>query len=242
MFEIRPMGRYVVLGRCGRDRPLGGGIMDKASAYARAKERIESLVSESNADTEVQTCPGWTVKDVVAHLADFLEVAATDPEGFDQDWGERGVQKRRDASLQDCIDEWNRRFEESADVFESQLAPVAVSDVLAHEQDIRTALAKPGGTDDENIGPAVEMALMFLTKKAEAQSLPTLRVVSEDVDHTIGEGEPHATLRASTFELFRTLHGRRTSDQTRELEWSGEPGRWPDEIFIFGPTKEIVES
>jgi len=216
--------------------------MDKASAYARVKERVVALVSEGNADTEVPTCPGWTVKDLVAHMADLLEVASTDPKGgFDQDWGERGVQKRRGASLQDCLDEWDRRVKENTDVFESQLAPVAVSDALAHEQDIRTALVKPGGTDDENIGPAVEMALMFLTKKAEAQSLPTLRVVSDEIDHTVGEGEAQATLRASTFELFRTLHGRRTPDQVSELEWDGEPGGWPNEFFIFGPTKEVVE-
>ena len=216
--------------------------MDQASAYAQAKERITTLVSEGNANTDVPTCPGWTVKDVVAHLADFFEVAATDPKGFNEGWGERGVQKRSGNSLPECLDEWDRRFKEGTGVFESQLAPVAVADVLAHEQDIRTALDKPGGADDDNIGPAVEMALTFLTKKAEAQSLPTLRVVSDDVDHTIGEGEPQATLRASTFELFRTLHGRRTPDQVRELEWAGDPGRWPDEIFIFGPTKELVES
>ncbi|HYI45907.1 MAG TPA: maleylpyruvate isomerase family mycothiol-dependent enzyme [Actinomycetota bacterium] len=216
--------------------------MDKASAYARVKERVVALVSEGNADTKVPTCPGWTVKDLIAHQADFLEVASTDPKGFDQDWGERGVQKRRGASLQDCLDEWDRRVKEDTDVFESQLAPVAVSDVLAHEQDIRSALAEPGGTDDENIVPSVEMALMFLTKKVESLSLPTLRVVSDEIDHTVGEGEPQATLRASTFELFRTLHGRRAPDQVRELQWEGEPGRWPDEIFIFGPTKKVVES
>jgi len=216
--------------------------MDKASAYARVKERVVALVSEGNADTKVPTCPGWTVKDLIAHQADFLEVASTDPKGFDQDWGERGVQKRRGASLQDCLDEWDRRVKEDTDVFESQLAPVAVSDLLAHEQDIRSALAEPGGTDDENIVPSVEMALMFLTKKVESLSLPTLRVVSDEIDHTVGEGEPQATLRASTFELFRTLHGRRAPDQVRELQWEGEPGRWPDEIFIFGPTKKVVES
>src|SRR5687768_3622784 len=105
-------------------------MMDRASAYTRAKERITALVSDANAGTEVPTCPGWTVKDVIAHQADLLEVAATDPKGFDEGWGERGVQRRRSASLQDCLDEWDRRVEEHAEVFESQLAPVAVSDVL----------------------------------------------------------------------------------------------------------------
>ncbi|MGH2754001.1 MAG: maleylpyruvate isomerase family mycothiol-dependent enzyme [Actinomycetota bacterium] len=216
--------------------------MDHAAAYTRVRERIESLVSEPVAETEIPTCPGWTVKDMIAHLADFFEVATYGPKGgFSEDWGERGVAKRAGLSLEDCLDEWRRRTDEGAAVFESPLAGVAVADVLSHEQDIRTAIGRPGGTDDENIGPAVMMALSFLGKKAEAASLPTLRVVTDDIDHTIGDGEPAATLHTSTFDLFRVLHGRRTVQQIEEMKWDGRPGAWTENIFIFGPTEEKVE-
>ena len=215
--------------------------MDYADAYVRSYQRIRSLVDDETAGVEVPTCPGWTVKDVVAHLADFFAVYKSgDPtEAFDAGWGDRGVEQRRDRSLQECLQEWSGQLEDSGGLFESHLAPVAVADVLAHEQDIRTALDLPGARDDENIIPAIEMALSFLEKRTA--DLPALRIVTDDVDRQIGDGEPSATLRTSTYDLFRTLHGRRTVDQVKAMEWSGDPEPWIQSLFLFGPTERIVE-
>jgi uncharacterized protein (TIGR03083 family) len=217
--------------------------VDHAEAYSRSYQRIRSLVDDETAGVEVPTCPGWTVKDVVAHLADFFVVYKSgDPrEVFDAGWGDRGVDQRRDRSLQECLEEWSDNLKNPGDLFESHLAPVAVADVLAHEQDIRTALDRPGARDDENIVPSIEMALSFLEQKAAGADLPTLRIVTDDVDRQIGDGEPDATLRVSTYDLFRTLHGRRTVDQMKVMEWSGDPGQWPHNLFIFGPTERVVE-
>jgi uncharacterized protein (TIGR03083 family) len=215
--------------------------MDHASAYARAHQRIVSLVDETAA-IEVPTCPGWTVKDLIAHQADLLEVAATDPKsGFSDGWGERGVEQRRDRSLEEVLTEWERRLDENKAVFDSSLAQVAVADVLAHEQDIRTALGKPGAMDDEGIVGAVQMALSFLRNKTKDSDLSALHIVTDELDETIGEGRPEATFHTSTFELFRVLHGRRTVEQVRAMKWDGDPGAWPENIFIFGPTRVRVE-
>jgi hypothetical protein len=83
------------------------------------------------------------------------------------------------------------------------------------------------------------MALSFLEKRTA--DLPTLRIVTDDVDGQIGDGEPSATLRTSTYGLFRTLHGRRTVDQVKAMEWSGDPEPWIQNLFLFGPTERIVE-
>jgi uncharacterized protein (TIGR03083 family) len=199
--------------------------LDYAAAYGRSHDRIRSLVDDDVADIAVPTCPGWTVKDVVAHLADFFVVYASgDPkEAFSSGWGDAGVNRRRDHSLMECFDEWTAQLESPGDLFQSRLAPVAVADVLAHEQDIRTALDRPGATNDENIVPAVEMALSFIEQKVAGANLPTLRVITDEVDRKIGEGDPSATLRTSTYDLFRALHGRRTVEQVRGLDWSGDP-------------------
>jgi uncharacterized protein (TIGR03083 family) len=217
--------------------------MNHAEAYERAYQRICALVDAGNAAFEVPTCPGWTVKDVVAHLAGFFSAYRSgDPkEAFGPDWGNREVRARKDRSLQECLAEWRDALDNPGDLFESHLGPVAVSDVLAHEQDIRTALKQPGARDDENIVPAVEMALSFVDKKAEAARLPTLRIVTDDIDKKIGDGEPQATLRASTFDLFRALHGRRTPDQVRAMGWQGDPGPWVEAFFVFGPAEKEVE-
>ena len=217
--------------------------MDQAGAYERAYDRILEIVDDSVADVGVAACPGWTVKDVVAHLAGFLDAYRTDGRNaFGPGWGDKQVEKRRDKSLQECIDEWAELFKDPGGLFESDLSAVAVSDILAHEQDIRSAIDRPGGEDDENIVPSAEMALAWVEKGAQKAGLPPLRIVTEDIDRQIGEGEPAATLRASTLELFRTLHGRRTVDQVRKMDWDGDPEPWLEVLFIFGPTTELVEA
>jgi uncharacterized protein (TIGR03083 family) len=217
--------------------------MDHAAAFRAVYERILGLVDESSADVEVPTCPGWTVNGVIAHLAGFFTTFRSgDPrEVFDQDWGDRVVAERKDHSLDENLKELGDIIDDADDVFGSQMAMVAVADALAHEQDIRTALGKPGATDDENIVAAVQMGLSFAGRKAEKAGLPALRIVTEDIDQQIGSGEPVATLRTSTFELFRTIHGRRTPDQLRALDWTGDPGPWIPGLFLFGPAESVVE-
>jgi uncharacterized protein (TIGR03083 family) len=217
--------------------------MNYADAYERSRQRVLALVDDDVAGMKVPTCPGWTVKDVVAHLAGFLAVYRSGADGFSSPgWGDRVVEERRDRSLQDCIQEWNSLLVDTADLFESRLAAVAVSDVLAHEQDIRTALDRPGARDDEGVAAAVEMGLSFLDGKARAGGLPALRIVADGIDRQLGEGEPVATLRSSMFELFRALHGRRTVAQVRAMAWDGDPGPWIPALFLFGPAEETVDS
>ncbi|HET7482950.1 MAG TPA: maleylpyruvate isomerase family mycothiol-dependent enzyme [Actinomycetota bacterium] len=216
--------------------------MDKAAIYRAARERILALVRQGPTDVEVPTTPGWTVKDLVAHLAAFLTVyRAQGREGFGPGWGDREVAARRDMSLEEAIAEWDEGLSDLGDLFDSPLGTVAVADVLAHEQDIRTAIDRPGASDDPGIPPSVEMALAFLTNKPDVADLPSIRVVTEDVDRTIGDGPPVATLRTTTFELFRVLHGRRTVEQVRDMDWDGDPGGWAESLFIFGPTERVVE-
>ena len=218
--------------------------MNHAEAYQRSYDRIRSLVDEQSADIEVPTCPGWTVKDLIAHQADFFDASKSgDPkEAFSDGWGDRGVKKHSEHSLQQCLDEVAGHLKDPGDIFEGQLAGVAVSDILAHEQDIRNALDKPGARDDENIVPSVEMALMFIEQKAKSEGLPAFKVVTEDIDRQIGEGEPQATLKTSTFDLFRAVQGRRTVDQVKAMDWEGDPDPWMKVFFIFGPTERQVEA
>jgi uncharacterized protein (TIGR03083 family) len=218
--------------------------MNNVDVYEAARRRIVGLVDDDNARTEVPTCPGWTVKDVVAHLAGSLHAYATgDVQGASSpQWGEGQVAERADKSLTECFAEWDEHAAAAApDFFDSQLAPVAVADILAHEHDIRTALGRPGHRDDEGITAAVQMGLAFTGRKVQSAHVPAFRVVTEDIDTVVGEGAPEATLRTSTFELFRSLHGRRTPNQVRSLDWEGDPEPWMEVFFLFGPADSAVE-
>lgn len=216
--------------------------MSNVDVYEATRRRIVTLVEEGDGDVPVPTCPGWTVKDVVAHLAGSLDCyisgkleGASSPE-----WGDHQVKERQDRSLDECFAEWAGYEDASGKLFESKLGSVAVADVLAHEQDIRTALGRPGERDAAGILDAVELALSFIDHKARAADLPALKIVTEDLEKVVGDGQPAATLRTSTFELFRSVHGRRTPDQVRSLDWDGDPAPWMEVFFIFGPADVAV--
>ena len=74
-----------------------------------------------------------------------------------------------------------------------------------------------------------------------ASGAPALRIVTEDVDRQIGDGEPVGTLRTSTYELWRTLHGRRSAAQAKRLDWSVDADPWLEVIFLFGPAQTDID-
>jgi len=217
--------------------------MGNAKIYEASRQRVIDLVGEADSDTAVPTCPGWTVKDVVAHLAGSLDAYVTGDmdNASSPEWGNQQVKQRHDRSLEDDISEW-KSINAPKDFFNGTLGTVAMADVLAHEQDIRTAIERPGNRDGDGYVDAVSMGLSFLGQKIEGADLPALRFVTEDIDEVVGEGDPQATLNTSTFELFRALHGRRTPDQVKALDWTGDPSPWLEVFFLFGPAeKEIHE-
>ncbi len=57
-----------------------------------------------------------------------------------------------------------------------------------------------------------------------ADRLPTLRISPIDADRSwdVGTGAPAASVSASTIDVLRSFGGRRTYDEIRSFEWSGE--------------------
>ena len=216
--------------------------MEAEATYEAARARITDLVKNSDPATPVPTCPGWSVKDVVAHLAGSLGAyisraleGATSPT-----WGDKQVEQRRAASSEECLAEWEKNTGEAGEVFESDLATVVVADVLAHEQDIRTAIGSQGQREGEGVLASVELALGFIGQKITGAKLPALAIVTEDFEKQIGEGEPAGTLRTSTYELWRALHGRRSPAQVAAFDWDGDSGTWMDVLFLFGPAESDI--
>ncbi|MEU5693469.1 maleylpyruvate isomerase family mycothiol-dependent enzyme [Actinosynnema sp. NPDC020468] len=210
--------------------------MSNAITYDAARRRITGLAEDGDQDAPVAACPGWTVKDVVAHLAAGLgDFTAGRFEGVrDGSWGERQVADRRDVALRDLFVEWERNFQSSEGVFDSPMGPVLVAEVVSHEHDIRAALGRPGDRDDVAVRAALTRPLQELDRRLRAGGLPPLRVVLEHGERILGEGEPTTTLRVSSFELLRVITGRRSDEQTRALDWSADPGVWLPVLHLFG--------
>jgi uncharacterized protein (TIGR03083 family) len=144
---------------------------DSASAITTLLPTLDE--SEWEAPTD---CPGWTVKDVAAHLAHLENelatgvVASTDPSMTEMvsAYTQAGVEARRDHTTEEIVSEFAEavavREQELQSLNEDPESPAPVTpggiswswdtllrnraiDVWVHEQDIRRAVGKPGGMD-----------------------------------------------------------------------------------------------
>jgi uncharacterized protein (TIGR03083 family) len=229
---------------------------DLARLYRDTRERLTALVAgldERALATPVPTCPGWQVRDVVAHLAAIVEDALAGRLTGPPSEEETAVQVARykGRPMTQTLTGWTAgapRFEEAISAFD---IPPAVIDVASHEQDIRGALGRPGARDC----PAVQQMAGWLLQRLRTP-VP-VRVTVEDAKFRAGPAgggraaeplpgaggeEPVLGLRTTRFEAFRWRMGRRSRDQLAALDWSGDPAPVLDHLVVFGPARtDIIE-
>lgn len=219
------------------------GKSDLAGLYRDTRERLSGLVAGLDAtavSTEVPTCPGWKVSDVLAHLTAIAEDAIagrltdlpTDEITADQ------VARFAGVSVAEMLTRWSA----AAPAFEAAIEAFgvwpAVIDVASHEQDIRGALRLPGARTCAAIRQVAPRLASWL-------DLPVrVRIVTEHGEYLAGDGEgdPSLTLATTEFELFRWRMGRRSLAQLAAMDWSADPTAILGQLTIFGPaTADIVE-
>src|SRR5437763_7932093 len=86
-------------------------MTDYGLLYAAARERVSALVTDladGQLSTSVPSCPGWTVHDVVAHLAGTVaDVQAGRLDGVGSDpWTAAQVEARRATPVDEIVEEW----------------------------------------------------------------------------------------------------------------------------------------
>ena len=195
-------------------------------------------LSDDEAALRVPACPLWSIKDVYAHqtgvvddaLAGRLDGVTTDP------WTALQVEKRKDNTLADVLDEWESIVEPFEAFLETGAAPPQVIvDQWSHEQDIRGALDRPGNRDDARATFCVQ-ALAGL--RSESWDHAPVEVIGESGRWVFGTGEPQITLRASDYELARAMLGRRSRAQVEAMDWTGDPGPILDHFVVFSYSDE----
>jgi len=225
-----------------RVRGVAVEAADLARMYRETRERLTALVAgldQKELGAPVPACPGWSVADVIGHLAaipeDALAGRLTGPPSEEETAAQ--VDRFRGRPMAQTLAGWTElapRFEEVVAAF--KVWP-AVIDVASHEQDIRGAVGRPGARDTEVIR---EMSGWLLARL----SLPVrLRVTVEDAQIQVGpEGEPVLGLTTTWYEAFRWRMGRRSRDQLAALDWSGDPAPVLDHLVIFGPARaDVIE-
>ena len=242
-------------------------MADLSGVYDETRRRISDFVgslSEADQDRPVPAAPGWTVHDVVAHLTGDLAAIQTDdfPGSFfaavgEPDevaklnaWAARMVEERRDRPVRDVLTEWEqltpavmamlRGEQPLPSGFPPFVDRVLVTDVAVHEQDIYGALGLVRERDCSalRIGTSTYVAGIWL----RLGELAPPRFETGEETYQAGQGEPGATARTGRFELFRALSGRRSPEQIRAWEWSGDPEPYLHLFYVYGPrTEALVE-
>jgi uncharacterized protein (TIGR03083 family) len=245
-------------------------MVDMSLAYTEVQERLCSALedlAEARADTPVPACPGWSVRDVVAHHCGAVVdvVTGNDPEFFggfnllDQwrdddvarardDLTSRQVAEREGRSLRSLVREWReataallpimRGEQPFPEPVPSIFGGILINDAVVHEGDIRFAV----GLDRAPAGAALSLALLgygfSLDYRIRTLGLPPLVLAYDGKTRQVGgEGDPGATVSATRFDLVRTLASRRTAAEILSLDWSGNPEPYVPILPEYGPVR-----
>ena len=218
---------------------------DLARLYAGTRDRVLTLVtglSEAGQAAPVPACPGWSVRDVLAHLAAIAEDAGAGLLAGPPDDAETAAQVARFAGrdLAQILAAWEAAAPAFGQVLASARVWPAVIDVVSHEHDIRGALGVPGARDSEAVTECSSRLLRWLRP-----AVP-LRVVVEDAEFQVGpehtRPQPCLTLTTTRFEALRWRMGRRSRAQLAAMAWSGDPTPVLGQLTVFGPAgAEVIE-
>lgn len=172
-------------------RPLG-------AAYENTRGRIAELVggSADGADAvDVPACPGWSVKDVIAHLTgNGADVFQGNLAGFaTSEWTAAQVEARRELELGDILKEWDEvgpKFAAVLDDFPGRYGEQVVADLVIHEHDLRGALEKPGDRNSETVRLATDFAMSVIVGTgAQVFGFGPLEVRAGEDRWVVGTGE-----------------------------------------------------
>lgn len=215
--------------------PLLLPISEAGAAYQVIFERVDALVRgrAGIADLAVPACPGWNIRQVIAHLAGVAQDVVKlnlDDKGTSP-WADAQVARLGGHGIDDLLDLWRQSLDDvrtnlafASDAGVCQL----VFDTLTHEHDIRGALNEPGSRAGDL---AFKAALGFVTTMGDQfirqAQLPALRLSTPTIG-SVQLGDPHTArghvaLRISDFEALRSFGGRRSVGQLLGLPWDGDP-------------------
>jgi uncharacterized protein (TIGR03083 family) len=242
-------------------------MADLADLYEQLREDISGLVAglEPQAlGTPVPATPGWTIKDVVAHLtADATCVIAADfPREFFEafgeeaavvklnDWTARQVREREDHSLEELLQEWKTSGTELAEMMRGDqpwpegmltfVDRILLTDVTVHQQDIFGALGIDRARESVPIKMGLSGYVATMGWRLAAAGLPPLQFDVGEKSYVAGEGEPEATVHSDRFELFRAMSGRRSPEQIAAYRWDGDAEPYIQYFYPYGIREEAL--
>lgn len=204
--------------------------MDCGRLYgAKRRELVDLLAALDAGDlgTMVPATPAWSVRDVLAHVVGIT--ADLNAQRFDvadpDEWTARQVRERQGRSVAELADEWEREaplFEEGLRLLGYEIGSHYVGDLLQHTADVCHALGRGRLADDEALAVGLDFYRIELDRALTRSQRGTVVIQVAGEEWPLGTGPTIGTLRASRFDIFRTLGGRRSESQIRAMHWSGD--------------------
>jgi uncharacterized protein (TIGR03083 family) len=188
-------------------------------------------VRAGDAESPVPACPGWRVRDVVAHLAGLCEDwVGHRLDGYASErWTSTQVSRFSQSSLEAIFDRWRGAVTQFVDLDDDRVmgAPArwAFGDAVTHEADIRGALVA-GRVPQGAVRLALKSAISRWRHVLRDAGTPTLLLRAPDTcDWWLGvqDDVDAVVVEASGYEVFRALAGRRSDGQVRSWDWSADP-------------------
>jgi uncharacterized protein (TIGR03083 family) len=216
-----------------------------ARLYQETRERIIALVSgldDAAWSTAVAACPGWSVRDVVAHLGAVAEDwvggrLAGPPTGE-----ETAAQIARfgGCDAAEILAAWTDAAARLDQMAETAGVAPPLGDITCHEHDVRAALSRPGVRDSAAVWYTSDKLLATLRTPVP------LRVTVEDTQYRSGPDDraerAEILLSTTRFEALRWRTGRRSRAQLAAMDWSGDPTPVLDHLYMFGPAEaDLIE-
>ena len=183
-----------------------------AVSYIALRARVIDLLRstpESSGNIVVPCTPEWTIQQLAAHLVGVPEdVLAGRMQGVASDaWTHAQVEMYGDLTLTelaDLLESSAPKIDAIIHNFPQPIISQFVMDAVTHEQDMRSALDKPGGRESK----AVEVGVGFFLDLIEVSDPPLFNVLT--------------STSASPWDVLRSLTGRRTVKQMNALGLDGE--------------------
>ncbi len=172
-------------------------------------------------------CPGWSVRDVLAHCGAALTRAARgDLHDFSPAANQRDVDQRRTWTDEEVLAELESGYEEAASAIaaaEGRLDGIALGEWV-HGGDVRDPLGEP----DAYRSAGLDLALDLIAERSVVLDVPGLEVELPAARMLLGRAPPTGSLVTDPETLVRLIAGRRPDPQRYRLH-----GAQPSDLLLF---------
>src|SRR4029079_18470069 len=156
------------------------------------------------------------------------------------EWTAEQIAQRAGRSMAEVVEEWREWVAKFDPPFDERI----VRDLLIHEADLSGAIGKDDAPPPEAVSWMLDFALSDLTRRIDEGGLDGLVISTDDGgDRRVGSSATAGALSTTSWELFRSLAGRRSATQVRRYSWQGDPEPYLAVWNRYGalPADDVVE-